>query len=307
MSEPEVSRFDLYHGDGQRRPEVHEALPEHPVLFQEAGAYLADADLVEAVNVALTVGQPLLLTGEPGCGKTRLAWSITAELDLGDPSTFYTRSNSRAQDLLYTFDAVRRFYDIEVKDARATDPNNYVDYGPLGQAIVDNKRRVVLIDEIDKAPRDFPNDLLHELDRMSFEVHELDLAERQKASTVRPIVIITSNSERQLPLPFLRRCVFHHIQFPHRNKLIEIIRERLGPLDLDGTLIEAAVDRFREVREIPGITKRPATGELLTWLVALQAKDVVAATLRTTALSLLPLWQALLKDRDDFRRLQEAS
>ena len=119
-------------------------------------------------------------------------------------------------------------------------------------------------------------------------------------------MIITSNSERQLPLPFLRRCVFYHILFPDRGRLIEIIQQRLGPLDLDPRLIEAAVDRFREVREVQGITKRPATGELLTWLVALQAKGVMADTLRTVRLSMLPLWQALLKDRDDLRRLQEA-
>ena len=168
MSEYPVSSFDLYRGDGQKREGVSETLPEHPIMFRESGVYLADPELVEAVNVALTVGQPLLLTGEPGCGKTRLAWSIAEELELGEPLTFFTRSDSRAQNLLYTFDAVRRFYDIEVKDNRATDPNNYVDYGPLGTAIVENRRRVVLIDEIDKAPRDFPNDLLNELDRMVF-------------------------------------------------------------------------------------------------------------------------------------------
>ena len=282
-------------------------IADQHALFQESGSYIAGEELVEAVNVALAVGQPLLVTGEPGCGKTRLAWAVAKELGLAEPLLFYTRSTSRAQDLLYTFDAVRRFYDIQMQDKRATEPRNYVDYGPLGQAIVDEQRHVVLIDEIDKAPRDFPNDLLNELDRMTFSVHELEGKEREKSTTVRPIVIITSNSERQLPLPFLRRCVFHHIEFPDQEKLQQIIHERLGPLNLDGNMVSAAVEKFQLVREIKGLSKLPATGELLSWLIALHTRGTVADTIRQTPLSLLPLWQALLKDRDDFRRLQEAT
>jgi MoxR-like ATPase len=299
--------FDLFRGDGVPRPETARLLPEQHSLFQENGAYLADPELTEAVNVSLAVGQPLLVTGEPGCGKTQLAWAVAKELGLGEPLQFYTRSISRAQDLLYMFDAVRRFYDIQMHDRRAEEPRNYVSYGPLGQAIVENQRRVVLIDEIDKAPRDFPNDLLNELDRMAFLVPELEGPEREKRATVRPIVIITSNSERQLPLPFLRRCVFHHIIFPDQRRLEAIIRERLGPLNLDGGLITAAVEKFHQVREIKGLGKKPATGELLSWLIALHARGVTVATLHATPLSRLPLWQALLKDRDDFRRLQEAT
>ncbi len=307
MAQAELPPFEIYHGDGVPRPDMAAELPESTVLFAEEGSYLADDDLVEAVNVALAVGQPLLVTGEPGCGKTRLAWSVARELGLGKPLTFYTRSTSRAQDLLYTFDAVLRFYDIQSDDSRAEDAGNYVDYGPLGQAIVEGERRVVLIDEIDKAPRDFPNDLLTEIDQMTFEVHELKDDDRIQTSKVRPIVVITSNSERQLPLPFLRRCVFHHILFPSREKLVEIVKQRLKPLGLDGALIAAAVDKFRQVREIKGLTKKPATGELLSWLVSLQVKRVKAGTVETARLAALPLWQALLKDRDDFQRLSEAT
>lgn len=307
MTQSNLPPFEIFRGDGVARPDMVQQLPEQPVLFQESGAYLADPELVEAVNVSLAVGQPLLVTGEPGCGKTRLAGAVAQELGVGEPLAFYTRSTSRAQDLLYTFDAVGRFYDIQMHDSRAQDPVNYVSYGPLGQAIVENQRRVVLIDEIDKAPRDFPNDLLNEIDRMAFTVQELAGPLRDKRATVRPIVIITSNSERQLPLPFLRRCVFHHINFPDKDRLAKIIRERLGPLNLDGGLITAAVEKFQQVREIKGLSKSPATGELLSWLLALQSKGVSAAALRTAQLSRLPLWQTLLKDRDDFRRLQEAA
>ncbi|MSP59416.1 MAG: MoxR family ATPase [Myxococcales bacterium] len=304
---PGPGDFDIYRGDGQFRPEAHRQLPETPALFEERGAYLPDRDLVEAVNIALCVGRPLLLTGEPGCGKTRLAWSLATELGLDAPLQFFTRSTSRAQDLLYTFDAVQRFHDIQMKSARADDPHNYVQFEALGRAIVEGKRRVVLIDEIDKAPRDFPNDLLNEIDRMSFEVRELTGDDRVRSAKVRPIVVITSNSERQLPLPFLRRCVFHYIGFPERDKLIRIVEERLSGDSLDGDLIKAAVDKFLAVRKIKGLTKKPATGELLTWVHALQVRGVAALALRESPQAAVPLWQALLKDRDDLRRLQEAT
>lgn len=213
-----------------------------------------------------------------------------------------------------------RFHDIQAGNdesrERAADPNNYIHYEALGQAINDHKqRRVVLIDEIDKAPRDFPNDLLNELESMEFEIKELPGTkglpgtneQRTRKATFRPIVIITSNSERQLPLPFLRRCVFHHIRFPNEEKLQAIIRQRLGDRDLDGDLVRAAVGKFREVRDIKGLMKKPATGELLTWTLALHLKGITAEALRRVKLAALPAWQALLKDRDDFRRLREAT
>ncbi len=298
-------QFTIYNGDGVTRPNAVEALPTHSPLHAETGQYLADPELAEAVNIALCVSQPLLVTGEPGCGKTRLAHSIAHELGLGEPLVFYTRSTSRAQDLLYTFDSVRRFHDIQIGDARAAHAHNYVTYEALGQSIVEQTRRVVLIDEIDKAPRDFPNDLLNELDRMEFKVHELNNEERLKRTLIRPIVVITSNSERQLPLPFLRRCVFHYVNFPNRDKLIAIVKERLGHIDLNGDLLTAAVDRFTEVRAIKRLTKRPATGELLAWVLALHERSIDQARLLRAHLTQLPLWQALIKDRDDYRLLQE--
>lgn len=300
----QLPRFDVYVGDGARHGDRTAELPDQAAVFREHGRYLAGEDLADAVNIAIAVGQPLLVTGEPGCGKTRLAWSIADELGLGDPLVFQTRSTSRAQDLLYRYDAVLRFHDIQARTQtaegrfQADDPTHYVEYQALGQAIRSPTRRVVLIDEIDKAPRDFPNDLLHELDRMSFSVPELKLGEPFTA-VVRPIVVITSNSERQLPLPFLRRCVFHHIAFPGRDRLGEIIEQRLGPLELDLGLIQAAVDRFMAVRELPRIQKPPATSELLAWVQALAARGSTAKQLAATPLRDLPLWQALIKSQED--------
>ncbi len=313
-----MTKFDIYVGDGGAHGKALEELPAQPVLASERGRYLAAPELAEAVNIALTVGQPLLVTGEPGCGKTRLAWSVASELGLGEPLQFSTRSASRAQDLLYRYDAVRRFQDIQSggKDAKLALP--YLSWEALGQAICGSARRVVLIDEIDKAPRDFPNDLLHELDRMRFRVPELDadefrgldaarfpgrdLATLEFTSQQRPIVIVTSNSERQLPLPFLRRCVYHHIAFPDFETLVAIIEQRLGGgLELDPELVKIAVARFQELRKLDGMSKRPATSELLAWIQVLhaQGKKVGDLGARGTSLAKLPAWQLLLKDARD--------
>jgi MoxR-like ATPase len=305
----QLPRFDVYVGDGASHGD--RIAVDQAGLIREHGRYLASEDLVDAVNIAIAVGQPLLVTGEPGCGKTRLAWSIADELGLGEPLVFQTRSTSRAQDLLYRYDAVLRFHDIQVRAQtddgafQADDPAHYVEYQALGQAIRGNRRCVVLIDEIDKAPRDFPNDLLHELDRMSFSVPELK-HDRPFTAAVRPIVIITSNSERQLPLPFLRRCVFHHIAFPDRAQLCEIIQQRLGPLGLELGLIDEAVARFLAIRQVPKLIKPPATSELLAWVHALAARGATAKQLAGTALRNLPLWQTLIKSQDDRQLLLAA-
>jgi MoxR-like ATPase len=312
-----MADFDVYVGDGEVRGAAAQKLDAQPPKLRQSGRYLAAPELAEAVNIAVALGQPLLVTGEPGCGKTDLAFSVARELDLEPALVFWTRSTSRAQDLLYRFDAVLRFYDVQRGSPRAEKPEEYIHWAALGEAIrSQDRRRVVLIDEIDKAPRDFPNDLLNELDKMEFSVPELDReAEgpagqgRQAVSykaKFRPVVIITSNSERQLPLPFLRRCVFHHITFPDREMLTKIGRERLGELKIPPDLLDAAVDKFLEVRKVPTVVKKPATGELLAWVQALARRGLSATDLRARKVSALPLWQALIKDREDWLRLQQA-
>jgi MoxR-like ATPase len=266
----------------------------------ERGRYIADAELVAAVNTMLAVEQPLLVTGEAGTGKTVLAFSVAAELELGDVLVFTVRSNQQGTDLLYNFDNLRRFYDAQIDAPLARDRKNYLEYGPLGKAIMAKKRKVVLIDEIDKAPRDFPNDLLNTLDRMEIRITELDLLE---TATYRPVVIITSNRESQLPDPFLRRCVFHHIEFPKPEQLDRILEQRLGHLELPETLRRRIVERFLEVRDVEGLQKKPATGELLTWVRVLAASgiDITDALDRNE----IPFAGTLLKIREDMERARK--
>jgi MoxR-like ATPase len=262
----------------------------------EHGRYLADPRLVTAVNTAITVGQPLLVTGEPGTGKTMLAWSIASELGLGSVLEFHTRSDNQARDVLYDVDYLLRFYHAQTRDPRAEQIESYVRWQALGEAIRDKEQRLVLIDEIDKAPRDFPNDLLDELDRMEFRVPELSQTYR---ATARPVVLITSNSERQLPDPFLRRCIFHRLDFPSGERLQAILRERLGHLNLSDKLVEVATGRFEQLRKTPGFEKLPSTAELIAWVKVLQAAGVDPETLRKSKLSDLPFTGALIKSEQD--------
>jgi MoxR-like ATPase len=270
---------------------------------REHGHYLADPGLVTAVNTALAVEQPLLVTGEPGTGKTMLAWSIASELGLGPVLEFHTRSDHQARDTLYEFDYLLRFYHAQVNDPRAANLESYIRWHALGEAIRSPTPRVVIIDEVDKAPRDFPNDLLDELDRMEFRVPELGATYQ---SSHRLIVVITSNSERHLPDPFLRRCIFHRIEFPTGEQLQRILTERLGHLNLADRLIEVATRRFGQIRQLPGLEKKPATGELITWVKILRASGVDPDALSQVRLADLPFVGALAKSEPDAALLKRA-
>jgi MoxR-like ATPase len=259
---------------------------------------------VTAVNTALVVGRPLLVTGEPGCGKTMLAWSVASELGLGSVLAFHTRSDHQARDVLYTIDHLQRFYHAQVKDERATNAEHYVRWQALGEAIRGESERVVLIDEVDKAPRDFPNDLLDEIDRMEFEVPEFGWHYSAKH---RPVVIITSNSERQLPDPFLRRCVYHYIPFPGPERLKAILLQRLGAGEIPDRLMDVALRRFAELRESPGLEKKPATAELIMWVKVLHRAGVDVNRLAEAGLGALPHKGALIKTEHDLRLLERTA
>jgi MoxR-like ATPase len=278
-----------YRGDGVTRSGTPAITPG------DRGRYLAAPPLALAVNTALAVEQPLLVTGEPGVGKTKLAWSIAAELELGPVLEFHTRSDHRARDVLFTVDHLRRFYHAQVHDPAALDIRNYIRYEALGEAIRSPSERVVLIDEIDKASRDFPNDLLDVVERMQFTVP--DTGDTFKAAQ-RPIVIITSNGEQDLPNAFLRRCVFHHIDFPEPGPLRKILEERLADLDVEDALLDAAVQRFLDLRELP-IDRKPSTAELLKWVTVLVRAGVDAQQLTHGPMHELPFRGVLLKSIQD--------
>jgi MoxR-like ATPase len=279
-----------YQGDGTTRSGAA------PQTRGEQGRYLADPKLATAVNTALAVEQPILVTGEPGTGKTMLAWSIANELGLGPVLEFHTRSDNQARDVLYDFDYLLRFYHAQTRDARAENLESYIRWKALGEAIRSPAPRVVLIDEIDKAPRDFPNDLLDELDRMEFRVPELGLT---CTASFRPVVVVTSNSERQLPDAFLRRCIFHRIEFPTGERLQAILRERLGHLNLAQGLVEIAARRFEQVRRVPGLEKKPSTAEFIAWVRVLHASGVEPSALAALGTSELPFVGALVKSEQD--------
>ena len=289
-------KFDVFSGRGPV-PESREPYRRPPDLrtaLRDPAGYRAGEDLARAVNVALALGLPLLVTGEPGTGKTQLAYRVAHELGLPPPWRFDTQSSSQADDLFYRFDRVRQFARSQLHALQHKEPphpREFIAFQALGQAILrtlpleqvghlfepgqpwDGPRQsVVLIDEIDKAPRDFPNDLLARIEDLSFRVPELGGGELRADPAFAPIVVITSNSEKQLPEPFLRRCVFHHIEFPDDAREIEqLLAGRLAALRLAGPGYDAAVDFFFRLRRAPGVQKKPSTSELLDWLRALAA------------------------------------
>ncbi|MEM9139988.1 MAG: MoxR family ATPase [Pseudomonadota bacterium] len=269
--------------------------------FQGTADYVATDDLTVAVNAAITLERPLLVKGEPGTGKTELARQVSSSLGL-TLIEWHVKSTTRAHQGLYEYDAVSRLRDSQLGDERVRDVKNYIKPGKLWDAFAAEERVVLLIDEIDKADIEFPNDLLQELDRMEFHVYET--GETIKARQ-RPIVIITSNNEKELPDAFLRRCFFHFISFPDDETMAEIINVHFP--DIKKTLVRAALTQFYEIRDTPGLKKKPSTSEVLDWLKLLVSDDVDPETLRADPRSAIPpLHGALLKNEQDvhlFERL----
>jgi MoxR-like ATPase len=317
--------FRLYTGEGSTVAQRGAELPllDAPGSLDDPTGYLAEEGLRDAVNVAVALGQPLLLTGEPGTGKTQLAASVAHELGLPAPFVFNTKSTSTARDLFYQYDALRHFHDSQFRPGE-TATEEYVTYEALGLAILlamepraakeflpeplrarGPTRSVVLIDEVDKAPRDLPNDVLNEIEEMTFTVKETGrrfAADRR----YRPIVILTSNSEKTLPDAFLRRCVFYHLTFPSRERLIQIVQRRLGgAARLTPAMVEQAVRHFEKIREL-GLRKRPSTAEFLAWLRVLDRLQIDLSDLKPGQREAIAFTYSILaKSQEDLRFLQE--
>ena len=269
--------------------------------FSGTERYVATEDLMMAVNAAVTLARPLLVKGEPGTGKTQLAEEVAAAL--GKPlHRWHIKSTTKAQHGLYEYDAVSRLRDSQLGEAKVHDIRNYIVKGRLWEAFESDEQSVLLIDEIDKADIEFPNDLLLELDRMEFYVHET--REFIKARQ-RPIVVITSNNEKELPDAFLRRCFFHFIRFPDVDTMTRIVAVHFPELKRE--LLAEALNAFYRLREVPGLKKKPSTSELLDWLKLLLAEDVPPEALRTDdpRKSLPPLYGALLKNEQDVHLFEQ--
>ena len=269
--------------------------------FTSTPTYVADAALAVAVNAAVTLQRPLLVKGEPGTGKTELARQVAASLELPFLE-WNVKSTTKAQQGLYEYDAVSRLRDSQLGEARVHEVANYIRKGRLWQAFEAPGRVVLLIDEIDKADIEFPNDLLQELDRMEFHVYETGQTVK---ALHRPVVIITSNNEKELPDAFLRRCFFHYIRFPDPEVLAAIVRLHFP--GIKEKLLATALAQFFEIRETPGLKKKPSTSEVLDWLKLILAEDLAPEDLRRDAKDALPrLHGALLKNEQDvqlFERL----
>ncbi len=263
--------------------------------FRGTLRYLTNDALEAAVNCALALERPLLVKGEPGTGKTQLAEAI-AESEDAELITWHVKSTTRAQDGLYLYDTVQRLYDSRFGDGDIKDIRRYIKFGPLGKALRAEKRVVLLIDEVDKADLEFPNDLLHELDRMSFRVQETN---DEIVAKERPIVIITSNNEKELPDAFLRRCVFHFIDFPEPEFMRQIVR--VHHPDLEGELLEQTLKCFYEIRNASRLRKRPSTSELVDWIAVLKKAGVHEVKLDKT----LPFLGSLIKKEQDMVALAD--
>ena len=304
------SPFEVYKGDGTTIADRQTSLPPfEPITRMDAPeGYVAAPALRDAVNVAIALGQPLLLTGEPGTGKTRLAFSIAHELKLGRPLIFHTKTTSTARDLFYRYDSLAHFHEAQLKQGeKKLDVRDFISYEALGQAIIDSpqQRAVVLIDEIDKAPRDLPNDILNELENMAFTVRET--GERFEAHRPhRPILILTSNSEKNLPDAFLRRVVYYHIPFPDKETLERIVAKRLdlSPAFRQNMLSEA-INHFMEIRRSKGLRKPPATAELLAWIHVLDRHRIdIHADVEEQVTKLAMSYSILAKNKEDLDKIR---
>nr|AMK59294.1 hypothetical protein azo1431 [uncultured bacterium UPO50] len=270
--------------------------------FEGTDTYVATPDLMLAVNAAITLQRPLLIKGEPGTGKTLLAEEVARALNL-PILQWHIKSTTKAQQGLYEYDAVSRLRDSQLGDEKVKDIANYIVKGVLWQSFEQDTPSVILIDEVDKADIEFPNDLLRELDRMEFHVYETQQTVRAQR---RPIVIITSNNEKELPDAFLRRCFFHYIRFPDKETMQRIVDVHFP--DIKKNLVKEALEVFFQLREIPGLKKKPSTSELLDWLKLLMAEDIPPEALHSDDGKVIvpPLAGALLKNEQDmhlFERL----
>ncbi len=272
-------------------------MPYSPAMqpFLGTDSYIVSPELSRAVSVAITLQRPLLIKGEPGTGKTLLARDIARYYDL-DLERWHVKSTTKAIDGLYTYDAVRRLHDSRFSEGKVSDIRDYISLGPLGRAFKRDTQAVVLIDEIDKADLEFPNDLLHELDAMEFTIMETgeSIAARQ-----RPVIIITSNNEKELPDAFLRRCVFHWIDFPDRELMTRIIR--VHHPDVEEQLLAGALEAFYNLRDVDGLRKRPSTSEFIDWIAALRHAGFDPAKLLGAG---LPFLGTLLKKEQDFATVE---
>ena len=269
--------------------------------FKGTGSYIATDDLMVAVNAAVTLERPILIKGEPGTGKTQLALEIAGALDR-PLFEWHIKSTTKAQQGLYDYDAVARLMDSQLGDDKVHDIANYIVRGKLWDAFESDVQPVLLIDEIDKADIEFPNDLLQELDRMEFYVYETKKVVRARH---RPIVVITSNNEKELPDAFLRRCFFHYIRFPDKETMGRIVEVHYP--GLKKTLLSEALEAFYKVRDVPGLKKKPSTSELLDWIKLLVAEDIPPEALRAedSRKAIPPLYGALLKNEQDVHLFEQ--
>ena len=264
-------------------------------VFKGSDKYVVTNELMNAVNVSIALEKPLLIKGEPGTGKTMLAEAIADALDM-ELIIWGIKSTTKAQEGLYVYDTVQRLYDSQFGEGNVGDISQYIKLGKLGEAFTSDKQVVLLIDEIDKADLEFPNDLLWELDKMEFYINETKETVKTKH---RPIVIITSNAEKELPDAFLRRCIFHYIEFPNKEKMEEIVKVHFG--DIDRKLSEKALEAFYELRGMDDMQKKPSTSELLDWIQALMISGVDINNLKKE----MPFVGVLLKKNQDIDVMHE--